>query len=1234
MSPDLSGKGPKHVVQVGKYRVTAHLATGGMGAVYKAYDPEAKRDVALKVLPPEMAAKPIMIERFRREAKHAAKLRHENIVKLYDFGDADGCFYIAMEFVEGVDLMEYLERKGQLEPGESLEIITQAATALSHAHRRGIVHRDVKPSNFLVTRKKGKLLIKLADLGLSREARTEEFRVTRAGTTVGTVDYISPEQACDSSKADVRSDLYSLGCTWHHLLTGRAPFAEGGLAERLQKHLNAEPPDVRLANPRVTPATAAVLRRLLAKKPADRHQTADELLDDLKWLAGGARPLDRQDVLRGLLDGEDDPPRPRPVKRADDSDAPASSRLPSRASKPVLKGSAKPKAAELERQPSTPDPRRLYIIGGVAGGILVAVVTAVVLQLRTAHSTANTDAPAHKAPTEPPPSLSAAIVPPANPGVGDPKPSDKPPDKPLDKPADKPHFPLLDPTARPVDVADLRQTIEEPWVGRFQRPADALVLHVARAPDGGGGLVYPTLAEAAAAAPVDRLSVIEIDDDGPLFETATAFGDRSLILCAGAGFRPLIVWDASRSAADAGKPLLSVERGGLRLENLDIAYDARNAAGGVPILDAHDADLWADGCSFSVAHKPHDSVVVAHFHGARPDAALCRFSRCYIRGPAVTAVEVNAPGAMVLFDRSLIVGGDPPLIQVHAADARPTFLTAARSTLVCGHNLLSIQRAADSDRKPSVAWLGWDCLLSRSSEQSGGDMVLAPMGDGVSTSGMQWKAFNCLYAGWKNLLAGPETISGADVAAWRTRWGRIDGDASTPGGWPTDREDPSVRPAATFRTADTPVGFAATAAPDGPLGCELTDLPPTRDKWQGLTDQAFVLPPFDAITDDAARTVSQTADGFYHGGAIDLGKPNFDLGAFLRDLQDQHKLAPRVVLQLSGPGEHPFTPFHLHGCTLVLCAEATKGDVAPVTLLWTGVGAIGQDGLIEIEDGGLDLINVGLKMTDFPGAAAPEHILKVRGQLRLFRCRLEGLQQNLSEPYRGLIDVQGSGDPAPTAACASAILESVLISGRDGVRLRGVGAWLLLRQSVLVAGRDALHIDPGPSWAGRANGQCVLDHATIAARRSVVHLDDAVRQTDAPPADPYMVRSRDCAYLNPFSDKSGPSGMLCFEKSALAHGLLIWQGSNDAFSKRMAFAAAPATALPDKEESRAAWTRLWGSYGDDHAAADVWLPKLFDAPPWPLDRLALKPPAGSSEKHAPGADLAQLGLLKRPTKPH
>ncbi len=200
MSSESAALGSRKSVRIGKYEVLAHIATGGMGAVYRALDTEENREVALKVLTPEMAARPAMLERFRREGRHAVKMRHENIVAVYECNEVNGTYYIAMEYVDGIDLHDYIDQKNTVDPEESRQIMLQATRALAHAHHLGIVHRDIKPSNFLLTRKNNRVVVKLTDLGLARETQADEFRVTRAGTTVGTVDYISPEQARDSER--------------------------------------------------------------------------------------------------------------------------------------------------------------------------------------------------------------------------------------------------------------------------------------------------------------------------------------------------------------------------------------------------------------------------------------------------------------------------------------------------------------------------------------------------------------------------------------------------------------------------------------------------------------------------------------------------------------------------------------------------------------------------------------------------------------------------------------------------------------------------------------------------------------------------------------------------------------------------------------------------------------------------------------------------------------------------
>jgi serine/threonine protein kinase len=281
--------------RVGKYEVIAHVATGGMGAVYKAVDNSLGRVVALKVLAARLVENPAALERFRREARNAARLNHPNIVTLYEWGKADDSYFLAMEYVDGPDLGEYILRKGKLDVKEARAILIQAVQALDHAYRQGIVHRDIKPSNFLLARQDDELVVKMTDLGLSRTVTDDEFRVTRDGSTVGTVDYLSPEQSRDSSQADIRSDIYSLGCTAYHMLAGQPPFSEGGLGERVYQHLHTEPSSVRRFNRDVPPGLWAVLKRMLAKAPGARYQTPASLLHDLTHLPAGTRE-DREEA--------------------------------------------------------------------------------------------------------------------------------------------------------------------------------------------------------------------------------------------------------------------------------------------------------------------------------------------------------------------------------------------------------------------------------------------------------------------------------------------------------------------------------------------------------------------------------------------------------------------------------------------------------------------------------------------------------------------------------------------------------------------------------------------------------------------------------------------------------------------------------------------------------------------------------------------------------------------------
>lgn len=269
---------------LGKYRLLDHLGTGGMSSVYLAEHVLMQRRVAIKVLPKQRVQDSSYLARFHREAQAAAALDHRNIVRAYDV-DNDGVnHYLVMEYVEGRDLQRIVRQDGPLPAHLAADYIRQAAEGLAHAHQAGLIHRDIKPANLLVDAKGA---IKVLDLGLARFTADETASLTIAydENVLGTADYLAPEQALDSHRVDARADIYSLGCTLYFLLTGQPPFPEGTLPQRLMKHQKEMPPEIRAARPDVPEDLAAICFKMMAKKPADRYASAEQVAAVMsKWL--------------------------------------------------------------------------------------------------------------------------------------------------------------------------------------------------------------------------------------------------------------------------------------------------------------------------------------------------------------------------------------------------------------------------------------------------------------------------------------------------------------------------------------------------------------------------------------------------------------------------------------------------------------------------------------------------------------------------------------------------------------------------------------------------------------------------------------------------------------------------------------------------------------------------------------------------------------------------------------
>jgi serine/threonine protein kinase len=264
-----------------------------MGQVFKARHRVMDRVVALKVVRPELLARPVLVRRFHQEIKAAAQVSHSNLVIAHDAAEVDGRHFLVMEYVEGVGVDRLIAR-GPLPIPLACDLVRQASLGLAHIAEKGLVHRDIKPSNLLVASKDSTL--KILDMGLARlNAVVEgdagpnglESTLTDSGVVMGTADYLSPEQALDARRADIRADIYSLGCTFYHMLSGRPPFPGGSLAQKLLRHQQERPDDLRQLRLAIPEELASIVLTMMARRPEDRFQTPADVSRALTSLGGG-----------------------------------------------------------------------------------------------------------------------------------------------------------------------------------------------------------------------------------------------------------------------------------------------------------------------------------------------------------------------------------------------------------------------------------------------------------------------------------------------------------------------------------------------------------------------------------------------------------------------------------------------------------------------------------------------------------------------------------------------------------------------------------------------------------------------------------------------------------------------------------------------------------------------------------------------------------------------------------
>ena len=372
--------------QIGDYVIDSKLGQGGMGAVFEATQSKLNRKVALKVLNRKLTDNPTALARFQREAQSAAAMSHPNIIGVYDIGEDSGTHYFSMEFVDGESVEERLKREGKLEIGEALRIAECVASALQFAHAQSFIHRDIKPENVMLT-SAGE--VKLADLGLAKSLE-DDTSVTATGTGLGTPYYMAPEQAMDAAHVDHRADIYALGVTMLHILTGKRPYDGKSALQIIRQHMQEALPSGAQLGTELPDELEQLIQKMSAKEPDDRHADYAEVLEEMRTVIEAQTPQEEAaspEAEAEASDAEEEAPKPKKKKKKKKKkkatsegatgSAPAqkTSKAETRTQTPTtaLKGSRS--RISRAKQPSGKNPLTVvFIIVGVAAAILVALL--------------------------------------------------------------------------------------------------------------------------------------------------------------------------------------------------------------------------------------------------------------------------------------------------------------------------------------------------------------------------------------------------------------------------------------------------------------------------------------------------------------------------------------------------------------------------------------------------------------------------------------------------------------------------------------------------------------------------------------------------------------------------------------------------------------------------------------------------------------------------------------------
>ncbi len=841
-------------LRIGSYRILEPLGSGGMSTVYRAVHAQTGHEVAVKVLIRTLTRNSTLLQRFLREARSAETLEHPNIVSIYDRGIDEGRHYLVLEYVRGGDFHDYIQRNGPLSVSDTIAVIRSVASGLRYAASRGLIHRDIKPSNILRTAG-GE--VKIIDLGLALQSDFEDERVTREGTTVGTVDYMAPEQARDSRATSILSDMYSLGCTFYYLLAGVPPYPGGDITDKLTRHARSPVPDIRDLRPDIPAAISGIILRMMAKHSDDRFVDYDQLIAALEatpsdpdaqgegfalapmesepdhdWRAvpaeswgsvsrgeapsnGSGESLISMESLGSLaeLAGES---RPAPARTPAHGPAPIIPRAGGIGVAPEPEEVETPiEAVTSTTRPSAPS----WILSSVAiGASLVMLLIGLNQFLAGIRGSAQVD----EEPIESEPVIvldraASPVVRPAatsHPNSGEltrrktgPETRDPPiPSRPSpwEEPEDRESIPGSE-VRLAAEMLGSRQNLPEwtrvPLSGHTETP----FVVVRRVAGPGGTPSMPTLQRA-----LDEFGggTIEVADQGPLPIEDVRISGESRLIRARPGFRPIL--RVERSRLDASQPhsaVLNLEKKNITLEGIDLILNVPDLTLQTALFACGNSNLTLRDCTITIlnpANKPF-ALIRAQAESLPSRPTRIRLERTVVRGrfgKLGPVIDFSGGAGDLILDRAIILYEAGPLVRISRPEDGAEHRLGFIDSVIAGPGPI-VQRAsaAVGSRCKPLVFRSYGTAFGRLQEEGIASIISSEL-EGTAVQQVDWAGDRNLYAGWKGFFARGNdrdpTIGIDDLKAVRSTWNATERDSLEiwfPWRRPSDADLATVAPA-------------------------------------------------------------------------------------------------------------------------------------------------------------------------------------------------------------------------------------------------------------------------------------------------------------------------------------------------------------------------------------------------------------------------------------------------------